>query len=182
MFQLANACGNANGLRVSQNAGNAATTGVFGRWLAERPDGIAVTRIDYRAKGGEQSGGYFPQVIGTTSDGLGILNGGQELDGSYKPFSVTGDMRRFGVQLICQTGGSACADTPPGAPGGRGQGRQIHALRPERTDVAVTGGLAVRGPGADGRAGDLLRRVRLGLRRPPSDRGRQRRGRRRDVR
>lgn len=146
VFQLSNACGNANGLRASQNAGNAGNDGVFGRWLAERPEGIAVTQIDYKAKGSEQSGGYFPQVIGTAADGLGILNGGQELDGSYKPFSVTGDMRRFGVQLICQTGGSACADTPSGGPEVGLKDVRYTLSDPSAPTLSVTGGSLFEAP------------------------------------
>lgn len=150
VFQLTNACGNANGLRVSQNAGNAGNDGVFGRWLAERPDGITVTQIDYKAKGADQAGGYFPQVIGTVpAGGLGIVNGGSELDGSYKDFTVTGDVRRFGIQVLCQTGGSACADTPPGSPEAGLKG-VTHALGPERADDLDHRRIAVRGAGPAG--------------------------------
>src|SRR5215204_1868448 len=66
VFGLSNNCGDFNGLRVSHKAGNPGTQGSEGRWLAERPEGIAVARIDYAAAGSDQSGGYFPYVIGDT--------------------------------------------------------------------------------------------------------------------
>ena len=116
VFTLADACGNANGLRVSHNGGAPATEGAVGRFLAERPSGITVESISYRARG-ERAGGYFPQVVGTTSgDGIGIINGDQELDGSFKDFSVSGDVRRFGIQLICETGQSGCGPDPSSPP------------------------------------------------------------------
>ncbi len=116
VFTLADACGNANGLRVSHNGGAPATEGAVGRFLAERPSGISVESISYRARG-ERAGGYFPQVVGTTSgDGIGIINGDQELDGSFKDFSVSGDVRRFGIQLICETGQSGCGPDPNSPP------------------------------------------------------------------
>ncbi len=147
VFQASNACGNANGLRVSQNAGNAGNDGVFGRWLAERPEGITVTQIDYKAKGSDQSGGYFPQVIGTVpAGGLGILNGGGELDGAFKDFSVTGDVRRFGIQLICQTGSSACADTPPGGPEVALKNVSYTLSDPSAPSITVTGGSLFEAP------------------------------------
>jgi hypothetical protein len=113
-FGLTNNCGAFNGLRVSHNAGNPGTQGAEGRWLAERPDGISVARIDYAAAGSDQSGGYFPFVIGDTDadPGLDVINGGAELRDSYSDFSVSGDVRRFGVRLICLTDGAACAQNP----------------------------------------------------------------------
>jgi hypothetical protein len=115
VFQLTNACGNVNGLRVSHIAGNPGNEGIFGRWLATAPDSVAVTGIDYKAKGADQAGGYFPQVIGTVpGGGIGVINGGQDLAGTFKDFSVSGDVRSFGVQVVCETGGSACAADPPG--------------------------------------------------------------------
>ena len=141
LFQLTNACGNANGLRVSQIAGNAAADGAFGRWLAERPEGITVNQIDYAAMGADQSGGYFPQVIGTVPAGeLGIINGGQELDGSFKDFSVTGDVRRFGIQVVCQTGGGACAATPPGNPEAALKNIVYTLSDPSAPSITVDGG------------------------------------------
>lgn len=118
VFGLSNNCGASNGLRVSHNAGNQGTQGVEGRWLAERPDGISVTRIDYTAAGSDQSGGYFPSVIGD-QDGdpeLDIINGGAQLQAGFSDFSVSGDVRRFGARLICQTDGGACATDPPANP------------------------------------------------------------------
>jgi hypothetical protein len=116
VFTLADACGGANGLRVSHNGGTPATEGAVGRFLAERPAGISVQSIAYQARG-ERAGGYFPQVVGTTSgDVVGIINGDQELDGSFKDFSVSGDVRRFGIQLICQTGKSGCGPDPSSPP------------------------------------------------------------------
>jgi hypothetical protein len=117
VFQLANACGNVNGLRVSQVQGNQGNDGVFGRWLATVPDSVAVTGIDYKAQGADQTGGYVPQVIGTVpGGGIGIINGGQDLAGSFKDFSISGDVRDFGIQLLCQTGAGDCASNPPGNP------------------------------------------------------------------
>jgi len=117
VYGISNNCGNANGLRVSHNAGQAATGGAFGRWLAERPDGITVSRIDYKAKGADQSGGYVAQVIGAGPGGaLEIVNGGQQLAGDFAGYSVSGDTKRFGVQLICNPNTSACSATPPSNP------------------------------------------------------------------
>ncbi len=116
LYSLSNACGGLNGLRVSHNAGQTGADGSYGRWLAERPEGIAVTQVAYRAQG-ERSGGYFPQVVGSTAGGgLGIINGDQELDGAFKDFTATGDLRRFGVQLICRTDATECGPNPTGQP------------------------------------------------------------------
>ena len=118
VFGLANSCGAFNGLRVSHNAGNPGGLGAEGSWLAERPDGISVARIDYAAAAGDQSGGYFPSVIGDTDADpeLDVINGGAQLQGGFSDFSISGDVRRFGVRLSCQTDGGACASNPPGSP------------------------------------------------------------------
>ncbi len=147
VFGLSNNCGNVNGLRVSHNAGNPGNEGSFGRWLATAPDGIAVSRIDYKAKGADQSGGYFPQVIGTvTGGGLGIINGGQQLTGSFKDFSVSGDVRSFGVQLLCQTGGSACATDPPGTPEASLKGITYTLEDPTAPAIEAAGGTLFEAP------------------------------------
>jgi hypothetical protein len=141
VYSTTNNCGNANGLRASQNSGNPGNDGSFGRWLAERPDGITVSRIDYKANGADQAGGYVPQVIGTVSGGgLGIINGGQELSATFKDFSVSGDTRRFGIQLVCTTGGSACAATPPGNPEASLKNVTYTLVDPTAPALDVTGG------------------------------------------
>jgi hypothetical protein len=141
VYGIANDCGGANGLRVSQNAGNPGNDGSFGRWLAERPDGITISRIDYKANGSDQSGGYVPQVIGTVAGGgLGIINGGQELSGAFGDFSITGDTRRFGVQLVCTTGGSACAASPPANPEAALKNVTYTLSDPSQPTLNVTGG------------------------------------------
>ena len=147
VFQLTNACGNVNGLRVSQKAGNAGNDGVFGRWLAERPEGITISQIDYKAKGAEQSGGYFAQVIGTVpAGGIGIINGSQELDSSFRDFTVTGDVRRFGIQLVCQTGSSACAATPPANPEAALKNVTYALSDPTAPSITTTGGSLFEAP------------------------------------
>jgi len=141
VYGLTNNCGNANGLRVSHNAGNPGTDGSFGRWLAERPDGITVGRIDYKARGTDQSGGYVPRVVGTVGGGgLGIVNGGKRLTGSFQDFSVDGDMRRFGIQVACETGGSACAASPPANPEGALKDITYTLIDPTPPTLNVAGG------------------------------------------
>jgi hypothetical protein len=146
VYGIANSCGGANGLRISQNAGNPGNDGSYGRWLAERPDGITVSRIDYKASGSDQSGGYVPQVIGTTAGGLGIINGGQELSGAFQDFSITGDTRRFGVQLVCTTGGSACAATPPSNVEAALKNVVYTLADPSQPTLSVTGGSLFEAP------------------------------------
>ncbi|MET0823153.1 MAG: hypothetical protein ABWY79_02240 [Solirubrobacterales bacterium] len=145
VFELSEACGNFNGLRISHRTGEAGAEGVFGRWLAERPEGVTVTGISYRAQG-ERSAGYFPQVIGTQPGGaVGIINGDQELDGAFKDFNVSGDVRRFGIQLICQTGGGGCAASPPGQPEAGLKSVDYSLDDPSAPSVAVTGGTLFEG-------------------------------------
>jgi hypothetical protein len=147
VYGIANSCGGANGLRVSQNAGNPGNDGSYGRWLAERPDGITVSRIDYKASGSDQSGGYVPQVIGTVAGGgLGIINGGAELSGPFRDFTITGDTRRFGVQLVCTTGGSACAATPSGNPEAALKNVTYTLTDPSQPTLSVTGGSLFQAP------------------------------------
>ena len=145
VFELSEACGNFNGLRISHRTGEAGAEGVFGRWLAERPEGVTVTGISYRAQG-ERSAGYFPQVIGTQPGGaVGIINGDQELDGAFKDFTVSGDVRRFGIQLICQTGGGGCAASPPGQPEAGLKSVDYSLDDPSAPSVVVTGGTLFEG-------------------------------------
>jgi hypothetical protein len=141
VYGATNNCGHANGLRVAHNSGNPGNDGSFGRWLAELPDGITVSRIDYRAKGADQSGGYVAQVIGSVpGGGLEIINGGQELSGAFEDYSVNGDTRRFGIQLVCTTGGSACAATPPGNPEASLKNVVYTLTDPGAPTLSVTGG------------------------------------------
>jgi hypothetical protein len=116
VYALTNNCGGFNGLRVSHNAGNQGTQDVEGRWLAQRPEGITIAQIAYKASGAEKSGGYTAQVIGDkdADTQLDILNGGSQLSGDFADFTATGDVRRFGVRLICQTDGGACTTNPSG--------------------------------------------------------------------
>jgi hypothetical protein len=147
VYGTANNCGDANGLRVSHNAGNPGNDGSYGRWLAERPDGITVSRIDYKAMGSDQSGGYVPQVVGTVGGGgLGIVNGGQELSGAFSDFSITGDTKRFGVQLVCTTGGSACAASPPSNPEVALKNVTYALSDPSQPTLSVTGGSLFEAP------------------------------------
>jgi hypothetical protein len=115
VYSLANACGNFNGLRVSHNAGEEANVDAEGRWLAERPDGVTVTGITYKAAGAEKTGGYRAQVIGD-ADGdpdLDLIQGGSQLTGDYSDFAIAGDVRRFGVRLICVNDtGPTCGANP----------------------------------------------------------------------
>lgn len=150
IYQLTNACGGLNGLRVSHNAGQPGSEGAFGRWLADRPDQITVASIAYQASGVRQAG-YFPQVIGTTPGAdLGILQGDQNLDGSFRDFTAQGDVRRFGVQLICQTGGGACAANPPGNPEARLRNIRYTLNDPTPPTIAVTGGSLFEEPAQTG--------------------------------
>ncbi len=145
VFTLADGCGNVNGLRVSHNGGTPATEGAVGRFLAERPDGLTVQSIAYRARG-ERAGGYFPQVVGTTAgDGIGIVNGDQKLDGSFKDYRVTGDLRRFGIQLICQTGKSGCGADPSSPPSAGLKDVTYSLTDPTAPAVSITGGTLLEG-------------------------------------
>ncbi len=143
-YALGNACGGFNGLRVSHVSGQEGADGSFGRWLAERPEGIAVTQVAYRARGSDQSAGYVAQVVGSTAGtGLGIIKGGQELDGSFKDFTTTGDVRRFGIQLLCQTDAPTC-----GSPSGQEAGLKNVTYTLEDSSapgVAIRGGTLFEG-------------------------------------
>ena len=119
VFGLSNNCGDFNGLRVTHKAGNPGTQGTEGRWLTERPDGIAVARIDYAAAGSDQSGGDF---------------------------SVSGDVRRFGIRLICQTDGGACAADPPANPEVKLKNVAYTLQDPAPPAVSVTGGSLFEAP------------------------------------
>ena len=180
VFTLADGCGNVNGLRVSHNGGTPATEGAVGRFLAERPDGLTVQSIAYRARG-ERAGGYFPQVVGTTAgDGIGIVNGDQKLDGSFKDYRVTGDLRRFGIQLICQTGKSGCGPDPSSPPSAGLKDVTYSLTDPTAPAVSITGGTLLEGAVQTGCAGAQLRRQRRGLGSATRGRGGQRKARRRD--
>ena len=115
VFSLANNCGDFNGLRISHNAGEAGAQDVQAAWLAERPNGIAVRRVAYQASG-HRSGGYFPQIVGTLDgqQGLDVINGDAKLTEDFSEANVDGNLRRFGVRLICQTDRSACGANPDG--------------------------------------------------------------------
>jgi hypothetical protein len=141
-FDLANNCGAFNGLRVSHSVGNPGAQGAEGRWLAERPDGISVARIDYAAAGSDQSGGYFPAVVGDADadDELDIINGGAQLRDTFSDFSVSGDVRRFGIRLRCQTDGSACAANPPANPEVKLKDVSYSLQDPSAPALNVTGG------------------------------------------
>ena len=148
VFSLSNNCGAANGLRVSHNAGNAGAQAAEGQWLAERPDGISVARIDYAAAASDQSGGYFPFVIGDT-DGdleLDVINGGAQLQSGFSNFSVSGDVRRFGVRLRCQTDGAACAANPPANPEVKLKNVAYTLQDPGAPAINVTGGSLFEAP------------------------------------
>lgn len=140
VFELTNACGGFNGLRIAHQSGQAGADGAYGRWLAERPEGISVTQVAYRAQG-ERSGGYFPQVVGTTpGGGLGIINGDQELGGAFTDFTATGDLRRFGVQLICRTDATNCSASPSGQPEAALKNVAYTLEDPSAPGIAITGG------------------------------------------
>ena len=142
VFSLSNNCGNVNGLRVAHNAGQQANVDTEGRWLAERPDGISVVRVAYKASGSEATGGYRAQVIGD-ADGdaeIDIINGGGRLTGDYADFTVEGDVRRFGVRLICTNDqGPTCA-TNPANPEARLRDVVYTLSDPAPPALSVTGG------------------------------------------
>lgn len=146
VFALSNSCGNLNGLRVSHNAGNGAAVGTEARWLAERPDGITVAAIAYKAAAAGESGGYRPQVIGDDGGGLDVINGGGELGGSFSDFSVNGDMRQFGVRLICSNGNNTpCPDNPASNPEVKLRDVTYTLTDPAPPSLSVTGGTLFQG-------------------------------------
>lgn len=148
VFDLTNNCGAFNGLRVSHNAGNPGAQGAEGRWLAERPAGISVARIDYAAAGADQSGGYVPSVVGDTDADpeLDIINGGAQLQNSFSDFSVSGDVRRFGVRLSCQTDGGACTANPPANPEAKLKNVTYTLQDPGAPTLGLTGGSLFEAP------------------------------------
>jgi hypothetical protein len=143
VFGLTNNCGDLNGLRVSHNAGQPANVGAEGRWLAERPGGISVVRVEYKASGSEASGGYRAQVIGDADADpeIDIINGGGQLDGDYGDFSAAGDVRRLGVRLICTNDqGPTCSTNPPANPEVRIKDVVYTLSDPAAPALSVTGG------------------------------------------
>lgn len=148
VFGLSNGCGGFNGLRISHNAGNPGTQGAEGRWLAERPDGISVARIDYAAAGSDQSGGYFPYVVGDTDADpeLDIINGGTQVKGDFSGFTVSGDVRRFGVRVICQTDAGSCAADPPANPEVKLKNVAYTLQDPAGPTINLTGGSLFEAP------------------------------------
>lgn len=118
VYTATNNCGNFNGLRVSHNAGQQGNIDSEAGWLAERPDGVTIARIDYKASGNGASGGYRPQVIGDADSDpqLDIINGARQLTGNFQDFSVSGDVRRFGVRLVCVTDASPTCGANPSNP------------------------------------------------------------------
>ncbi len=114
VYSLSNACGAANGLRIGHIAGSPGTNDAAGNWIATLPDGITATQVSFKARG-SGSGGYRPRVIGSTGGPLAVLKGDGALQGDFTPFTLAGDYRRLGVQMLCVSD-STCAASPPSAP------------------------------------------------------------------
>jgi hypothetical protein len=146
VFALSNNCGAFNGLRVSQNAGEPGADSVTAQWIAERPDGIAVKRIAFRASG-HRAGGYFPHIVGTADgdQGLDIVAGDAQLTEEFASFNVDGNLRRFGIRLICQTDGSACGANPD-QPEARLKNVTYTLSDAEDPAITVTGGSMFEAP------------------------------------
>jgi hypothetical protein len=142
VFELTNNCGNFNGLRVSHNAGQQANVDTEGRWLAERPDGISVVSVGYKAAGSEASGGYRAQIVGDVDADpeLDIINGGGQLTGDYADFSAAGDVRRLGVRLICTNDQGPTCSTNPANPEARLKDVVYTLSDPGRPTLSLTGG------------------------------------------